>query len=232
MTVLAVTLLVGSVAAFTYTQKLKLERSPVGTARFYDRWLSPECDCPRETTLLTFQLRERELIDATIVDADGDFVKTLLASSEEGAGRVRTEWDGRDEAGRIVPDGDYRVRVRMRDKRRTIVIPVDLHVDSVPPRARLVGVSSTTLAPGDKIVLAYETNEFGRPLLHVDGEVAAAGPGREPVGRKTVVWAGRVRRELLPTGLYSVSLVVEDRAGNRSEPTASAHIAVTAGEER
>jgi hypothetical protein len=229
MTVLAVTLLVGSVAAFTYTQKLKLERSPVGTARFFDRWLSPECDCPRETTLLTFQLRERERIDATIVDADGDFVKTLLASSQEGPGRVRTEWDGRDEAGRVVPDGNYRVRVRMRDERRTIVIPVDIHVDTVPPRALLLGVSSTTLERGEKIELAYETNEFGRPLLLVDDEPAAGGRKRAP-GQKEVVWGGRVRRVLLPPGIYSVSLVVVDRAGNRSEPTASTDIAVIAGQ--
>jgi hypothetical protein len=231
MTVLAVTLLVGSVAAFTYTQRLKLERSPVGTARF-DRWLSPECDCPRATAMLSFQLRERERIDATIVDADGDFVKMLLASSEERAGQVRTEWDGRDEAGRVVPDGEYRVRVRMRDKRRTIVIPVDIHVDTVPPRARLLGVSGTTLAPGDRIFLDYETNEFGRPLLLVDGKPAAGGPEREPAGVKTLTWAGRALRKLLPPGIYSVSLVVEDRAGNRSEPTDSTTIAVTAGEER
>jgi hypothetical protein len=228
MTVLAVTLLVGSVAAFTYTQKLKLERSPVSTARFFDRWLSPECDCPRETTRLTFRLRERERIDATIVDADGDFVRTLLTASEQERGRVETGWDGRDEAGRIVPDGDYRVRVRMRDERRTIVIPVELHVDSVRPRTRLVGVSSTTLEPGDRIVLTYETNEFGEPLLLVDGEVAARGGERKP-GRKTVTWAGRLRRDLLPPGIYAVSLVVEDSAGNRSESTTAAHIAVTAG---
>ena len=98
MIVLAVTLLVGSVAAFTYTQKLKLERSPVSTARF-ERWLSPECGCPGRTARLSFLLRERERIDATIVDGDGSFVKTLLARSEQGPGRVRTEWDGRDEAG-------------------------------------------------------------------------------------------------------------------------------------
>jgi len=228
MTVLAVTLLVGSVAAFTYTQKLKLERSPVSTARFYDRWLSPECDCPRETSRLTFRLRERERIDATIVDADGDFVRTLLTASEQERGLVEMDWDGRDEAGRIVSDGDYRVRVRMRDERRTIVIPVELHVDSVPPRARLVGVSSTTLEPGDKIELRYETNEFGRPLLLVDGEVAARGGGRKP-GRTTVTWSGRLRRDMLPRGIYAVSLVVVDAAGNRSEPTTAAHIAVTAG---
>jgi hypothetical protein len=227
MTVLAVTLLVGSVAAFTYTQKLKLERSPVGTAHF-DRWLSPECDCPHEIARLSFDLGESERIDTTMVDGDGNLVKTFLAGSEQGPGRVRMVWDGRDEAGRIVPDGDYRVRVRMRDERRTIVIPVDVHVDTVAPRAVLVGVSSTTLAPGDRIVLTYETNEFGRPLLLVDGEVAARGGERKP-GRKEVTWAGRLRRDLLPPGIYAVSVVVEDSAGNRSEPTTAAHIAVTAG---
>jgi hypothetical protein len=230
MTLLAVTLLVGSVAAFTYTQKLKLERSPVGTARF-DRWLSPECGCPRETARLSFRLGERERIDSTIVDGNGDLVRMLLTGAEREPGRVRLEWDGRDEAGRIVADGDYRVRVRLRDERRTIVIPVEVHVDTVPPQARLLGVSSTTLEPGEKIELAYETNEFGRPFLLVDDEPAAGGPERTP-GRKTVVWGGRLRRALLPPGIYSVSVIVEDRAGNRSEPTASAHIAVTAGEER
>jgi hypothetical protein len=227
MTVLAVTLLVGSVAAFTYTQKLKLERSPVGKADF-DRWLSPECECPQESAALRFELRERERLDATIVDSDGDFVRTLLTASEQAVGWVETDWDGRDEAGRIVPDGDYRVRVRMRDERRTIVIPVELHVDSVPPQARLLGVSSTTLAPGDRIVLTYETNEFGKPLLLVDGEVAATASAREPEGTK-VRWAGEVSNEPLPPGLYAVTLIVEDSAGNRSEPTRATHIAVTAG---
>jgi hypothetical protein len=227
MTVLAVTLLVGSVAAFTYTQKLKLERSPVGTARF-ERWLSPECDCPRQTARLTFQLRERERIDATMVDGDGNLVKTLLARSERGPGPVRTEWDGRNEAGRVVPDGDYRVRVRMRDERRTIVIPVEVHVDTVAPQVRLLGVSSSSLEPGEEIELRYATNELGRSILLVDDEIAARGPKLQP-GRTTITWAGHVRAALVPAGVYSVSLVVEDSAGNRSEPTDPAHIVVTAG---
>jgi hypothetical protein len=127
-----------------------------------------------------------------------------------------------------VPDGDYRVRVRMRDERRTIVIPVEVHVDTVPPRARLAGVSNTTLAPGESIRLTVETNEFGTPLLLVDGEPAAAGPSGKP-GRREVVWAGRADGAELPPGLYAVTIVVEDQAGNRSEPTRPTHIAVVAG---
>lgn len=224
--VLAVTLLVGSVAAFTYTQKLKLERSPIEKAR-YDRWLSPGCDCPDELAPLSFLLRERERIDATIVDGDGDFVRMLLVASEQQPGRVRMEWDGRDEAGNVVPDGEYRVRVRLRDERRTIVIPVEIHVDTVPPDAELLGVSSMTLGPGEEVELRYSTNEFGRPLLLVDDERAARGRARKP-GSNTVVWTGRVGESVLPAGIYSVSLVVQDRAGNRSDPTSAADITVTA----
>lgn len=226
MTLLAVALLVGSVAAFTYTQKLKLERSPVQAAHF-DRWLSPLCRCAQQTVALSLELRERERIDATIVDADGDFVRTLLTDSERRRGTLEMEWDGRDEAGRVVADGDYRVRLRMRDERRTIVIPVEVHVDTVAPSVRLVDVPDTTLAPGEKVTLDYETNEFGTPLLLVDGALAATGRQGKP-GRREIDWAGRSDGAELPPGLYSVSLVVEDRAGNRSEPTYAASIAVTA----
>jgi hypothetical protein len=84
------------------------------------------------------------------------------------------------------------------------------------------------LGPGEKITLDYETNEFGTPLLLVDGELAATGGARKPEGLTEVEWAGEVANEPLPPGLYSVSLVVEDRAGNRSEPTYAASIVVTA----
>jgi hypothetical protein len=226
MTALAVALLVGSVAAFTYTQKLKLERSPIGRTTF-DRWLSPGCGCEQDTARLRFQLRERERIDATIVDADGERVRTLLTASDEDAGPVELEWDGRDDAGEVAPDGDYRVRVRMRDERRTIVIPVEVHVDTVPPRVALRGVSTTVLAPGETVELTYETNEFGTPLLLVDGEIAATPPPRKP-GRNEVLWAGEAGETELVPGLYAVTFIVEDQAGNRSEPTRPTHIAVVA----
>jgi flagellar hook assembly protein FlgD len=45
---------------------------------------------------------------------------------------VRVRWNGKDDSGAIVPDGVYRLRVRFRKADRTIVIPVDIEVDSQP----------------------------------------------------------------------------------------------------
>jgi FlgD Ig-like domain len=127
MILLAVVLLVGTIAAFTYTEAIKLERKPVGKVRVEGR-LSPGCDCPRETARIGFDLRERERIDVTVANRDGDEVRVLASDLRRPKGRVVLRWDGRDDAGLIVPDGTYRVRVRLRDERRTIVFPEGIKV--------------------------------------------------------------------------------------------------------
>jgi hypothetical protein len=217
--VLAVVLLVGTVAAFSYTEKLKLTRSPVGVARF-DRWISPECDCPQRSARLSFLLRRPQRIDVDVVDVDGDRVRTLAVGERTPAGRVGYIWDGRNDAGEVAPDGRYRVRVRLRDDRRTIVVPVDVSVDAHPPRLAGVEVAPTRVALGEEVEIGFRTNEFGVPLVVVDGEVADRGPAGKP-GRRTVAW------EPQEPGVYRVAVAVEDRAGNVSEPRGEATVVVT-----
>lgn len=129
MTVLAVALLLGCAAGFTQAESLKLERKPLGNARF-DETLSPGCDCPRETASLSFKLHKRDRIDVAVVDEDGEVVRVLAAGLREDAGRVRFSWDGRDDEGQVVPDGVYRVRVRLLQKQRTVTIPEDVRVET------------------------------------------------------------------------------------------------------
>lgn len=226
MTVLALALLLGTMAAFTYTERLKLERKPVANARF-DRWLSPVCECPQETARFSFALREPELIDVTMVNEDGDTVRVLEAGLRQPAGRVILTWDGRDESGRIVPDGAYRVRVRLRDERRTIAIPVDVHVDTEAPDVRLRGISPTSLGPGDELRVRYRASEVSTPILIVDGEEVARG-SRGQAGARTARWAGLVEELALSPRIYSLALAVEDRAGNVSERTQTVGVLVTA----
>lgn len=224
MTFLALALLVGSVAAFAYTERLKLERSPVERTRF-DRWLSPTCSCPGEAAALSFVLREPERIDVTVVDG-GETVRTLAAGLRRPPGRVAFTWDGRDDAGQVVRDGDYRVRVRLRDERRTIVIPKEVHVDTKPPRARLISVSPALLAAGDRVRVRYRANEPARPVLLVDGELAAQGRLRPP-GARRLTWTARLGAVPLAPGPHEIALAVEDRAGNRSAQTDPVTIVVT-----
>ena len=215
---LTVALLLGLVVAFSYTEKVKLARSPVGTPRF-DRWLSPGCACPQEQVTLDFLLRKAHRIDVDVVDSDGDRVRVLATGERQPAGRVVYEWDGRDDEGAVVPDGPYRVRVRLLDDRRTIVIPVEVRVDTKPPRVSAVRVPATAVV-GEGVEIRFRTEEFGVPLLLVDGEVVLRGP------------AGLARRRRLawtPTapGSHRIAVALEDRAGNVSEPVGHPAVVVT-----
>jgi FlgD Ig-like domain len=132
MILLAVALLVGTVAAFTYTEAIKLERKPIGKVRVEGR-LSPGCDCPRETARIGFDMREPERIDVTIANRDGHEVRVLVSDVRRPKGRVLLTWDGRDDAGAVVPAGPYRVRVRLLDERRTVVFPTGIKVTRPAP---------------------------------------------------------------------------------------------------
>lgn len=224
MTLLTLALLVGSVAAFAYTESLKLERSPVGRAEI-DAWFSPVCDCPQETASVSFELRDPERLDVTVVDGDGELVRRLEQNERRAPGQVELVWDGRDEAGRIVEDGGYRVRVRLRDARRTISIPETIHVDTVPPEVGFWRVAQTVLFPGETIEVAYRANEIGRAVLLVDGEAVWRGPLRR-AGDRTVRWDGQAEDGAVPPGVQTLTLAVEDRAGNRSEPTGPVTIVI------
>jgi hypothetical protein len=216
--VLAVALLVGSVAAFAYAERLKLTRAPVGVPRF-DRWLSPDCDCPHEQVTLDFLLRKRDRIDVDVVDEGGESVRVLATRERHPAGRVVYEWDGRDDDGAVVGDGPYRVRVRLRDEERTIVIPMEVNVDTRAPRVFAVRAPATAAA-GQEIEIRFGTNEFGVPLLVADGEVVLRGPAGLPRNPRTLAWTPP------GPGTYRIAISMRDRAGNRSEPAGDVTVVV------
>ena len=97
----------------------------------------------------------------------------MLATGERlPRGRVKYEWDGRDDSGAVVPDGVYRVRVRLLDDSRTIVIPVEVHVDTQPPLVGGVRVSPRSVAAGAQVAIRFRTNEVGTPVVYVGGAEA------------------------------------------------------------
>ena len=205
--VLAVALLVGSAAAFTRTERLKLAPSPVAKPKF-ERHLSPTCDCPHARASLSLLLRRPERLDVSVVDSDGGHVATLADAQDHQAGRVTFEWDGRGDSGQVVPDGLYRVRVRLEHDRRTILIPKTVLVDTAPPKIRIL----SAVAEVDGVVVRYRTNEAVRASLLLNGKRVAK-DSRPSAG----VW----RLVTMPMGippLDEFTLVAVDRAGNRSEP--------------
>jgi hypothetical protein len=200
--VLAVALLVGSAAAFTRSERLKLAASPLGKPKF-ERHLSPTCDCRHATASLSFLLRRPERLDVSVVDSDGGHVATLADGEDFEAGTVSFEWDGKDDGGQVVPDGLYRLKVRLERDRRTILIPKTILVDTAAPQVRILDAVSGV----DGVQVRYRTNETARAILVLDGKKVARG------SKGQVSWQPQ---STPPT--EGLTLVAVDRAGNRAEP--------------
>jgi hypothetical protein len=221
VTVLVLALLGGTAVAFAMTEALKLERSPIAAPDF-DEAFSPTCGCETATATLSFRLRRADRLDLVIVSGDNE-VRMLAGDLDRPKGRVTTTWDGRDDSGAIVPDGNYRLRVHLDDARRTIVIPNDIRIDTQPPEVTIVSAGPSVFSPDgdgrrDEIEVHYEANEEGRPVVLVDGVPTHEGrPRRE--GERTLVWGGRPEGRPFREGTYEVSLQVRDRAGNASRPS-------------
>jgi len=144
----------------------------------------------------------------SVVDSDGGHVATLADAQESEAGIVSFEWDGRDDEGQIVPDGRYRLKVRLQRDRRTILIPKTIVVDTAPPQVRIVEAVTTEAG----VLVRYSTNESVRVRLLLDDE-KIAGDSRLKSGVGRVTWE--------PAGTppaCGVTLVAVDRSGNRTEP--------------
>jgi len=204
---LVLVLLIGSAAAFARTERLKLAASPVAKPKF-ERHLSPTCGCRHASAQLSLLLRGPEKLDVSLVDADGDHVASLAEGQDLAAGRASFEWNGRDDDGQVVPDGLYRLEVRLEHDRRTILIPKTILVDTVPPRVRVL----EAVGEVDGVVVRYRTNEGVRVFLLLNGKKAARGNRRSAgVGRLVTDPMG-----IPPTEGFT--LVAADRAGNRSEP--------------
>ena len=125
-----VALLVGTAAAFGVTESVKLDRSPVSAPRFTSVFTPPQ-----EEARLSFRLRRTDRLDLVVVDEDGQEVRILAQDKRWSRGRVRVDWDGRDDEGDIVPVGPYRLRVQLERARRTITIPKEVLVDAAPGSA-------------------------------------------------------------------------------------------------
>ena len=87
-----------------------------------------------------------------------------MRDRDEPRGRVSYTWDGRDEAGRIVPEARYRPRVRIEEHGRTIVLPNPIRVDTTPPRIRFTDVFPRVFSPDgdgqrDRVTATYEVDE-------------------------------------------------------------------------
>jgi hypothetical protein len=219
---LVLALLLGTAVSFALAERLKLERSAVTGPRI-PRVIGPECGCDTATADMTVRLRRRAVVTASIVDANGEHVRTLAEDERHPPGNLTYEWNGRGDDGEIVRDGAYRLRLDLEDQDRTFTIPAPVRVDTRPPRIRLVEVVPMAISPdgdgyGDRVGFRYTSNQPAGAAVELGGDVVVRGRIRPP-GPARLRWAGMVDGRPVAPGEYPLRLYLEDAAGNRSEPT-------------
>jgi hypothetical protein len=229
VTALVLALLLATAVAFAVAERLKLERSPV-TAPRLTRLVSPTCECDKETARLAVRLREAHVVDAVIVDMDGEQVRTLATDVRRPRGAVRFTWDGRDDAGAVVPDGRYRLSIHLESDDRTIVVPTPIRVDTTPPRLRVVSAVPRVISPdgdgrADRVLFRYRASEGSYAVVHVNGREILRGRFW-PRGPGRVRWGGRMRGTPVRPGTYTAWIVAVDAAGNASEPSVEVPVRV------
>jgi flagellar hook capping protein FlgD len=227
-TALVIVLLAATAAAFAVTERLKLEPSPI-TDTHVDKVFSPVCECDTAAAHVDFRLRRADRVTVEIIGAGSKVVRTLALRERLEAGRLDFAWDGRSDAGGIVAEGNYRPRVILARHGRTFNLPNPIRVDATPPHVRLVSAAPRVFSPdrdgrADKLEVAYRLSEPGHPLLFVNGKRRVQGRWERPSGQ--LEWYGRVAGRSFRTGLYRVTVLARDLAGNLSSPSRTVAVRV------
>ena len=214
--------------AFFATQRLK-RSTPIVTRVFFHQYLGPECGCRKGRVTLRFDLPKAQHVTVSVVNSQGEEVRTFADDQFLGKGTHPFVWNGRNDAGVIVPDGNYRLRVGLRAEGRSVTAPRVLHVDTRPPRPKIIAVTPPTLVPGSagkrgRVRIRFRGPSNPPPLVQVwrtDGPKpvrVASIRGRR--GRSTATWDGMVAGKPAPEGSYLFSVTVQDKAGNRGSAPA------------
>jgi hypothetical protein len=212
-TLIVVGLLSATATAFAVTERLKLEDSPVLNTRI-SPYFSPKIGEGR----IAFRLRREEDIQIDIVDDQGSVVRNAVGAGVFGQAFHQFAWDGRNDAGHVVPDGLYHVQLQLKDEDRTIEFPSTVRVDSTPPSIEDVTIKHRLFSPdgdkrADQVNVHYTLNEPGYGTLYVNGKRVVTSFRKKPVN--TIQWYGRGRRP----GDYRIALAAQDVAGNKAPST-------------
>lgn len=217
-TLLVLALLAATAAAFVRAERLKLEKSPI-LAPSIDDVFSPRCECSEPFAHIAFTLRHGTRVSVSVIDGDGDLVRTLARNRRVPTRRVSLTWSGRDSRERLAPDGTYRLRLDL--GARIVVPPNRIVLDTRAPRTRIDRVSRSVFSPDgdarfDTVQVHYTANERVRAVLYVDGRRFERKKLRDQGG--TFRWNGRLGGRTVPDGTYALSVVARDDAGNLSAP--------------
>jgi hypothetical protein len=230
-------LVAATVGAFFITQHLKVTTPLINGFRHSSDSINPRrgtaCGTPpvdHRALYISFYLQHRsDDVDVWMTDSTGLDVATLATDRfmRGGAHPARTYfiWNGREDNGRIAPDGLYYVKVALLHEGRTVIIsdpsgPLPVQVDTRPPRPRVLSATPHLISPSAPAVVAirYRGTE-GRGAAILLYRTDLPGPPRlvktfGTAGLGSATWDGRINQRPAPAGVYLVGLRVRDAACN------------------
>ena len=249
-------LVAATIAAFFVTQHLKVTTPLVqGAPRPVPGVIDPLHGVPcidgknSGSTTISFYLQHRaDTVVVSVVNDDGDIVRTV-ADGRHMRRDVRTPdgvftWDGREDNGRVAPDGTYYFRVTLLHQGRTVDLKtVPVTVKTVPPHPVVTSVTPAAIPGpgGSNVTIQYAGNENRGGTVLIYRTDLPGGPRLvksflTPWNGQTAVWDGTIGGRPAPAGTYLIGIEVSDAACNtgrypariRSAPTgADAHDVVT-----
>jgi len=228
-------LVAATIAAFFVTQHLKvttplLAGSPRPVPAVIDPLRGVPCMQGRNsgsTTISFYLLHRADTVVVSVVSGlstDGVIVRTV-SNGRHMRKRVRTpdgvfHWDGREDDGKVAPDGTYHFRVALIHQNRTIDLTgVPVKVKTSPPHP-VVTSATPSLIPGTSgthVTIQYAGNESRGGTVRIYRTDLPGGPRLvksflTPWNGHTAIWDGKINGRPAPAGTYLVGLDVSDAA--------------------
>jgi flagellar hook assembly protein FlgD len=206
--ILSVIVVVGVLSGLFVLFPMDWMRAPSVTVSIEQEAFSPNQDGNQDTAVVLYTLSENASVSAHVLDDTRSRVRTLYSQDAQDAGQHSVVWDGRDDHGKIVMDGQHYVRITARGTARETSNTVPVLVDTVAPVIRLANM------PGDMQVKEGDITIEG--VTEPDATVwLNNGPQPVPIDS-----SGGFRIEhRLQEGDNKIELAVTDSAGNRSSIT-------------
>jgi len=180
---------------------------------------SPNGDGVRDTAVTAVTVTEAGSIAVRVTNATGTVIRTFGVVSA--AGVTNVSWDGKSNAGSVVPDGTYTIRLTPRDAVVNAGPAVSRQV-TVVNLLGFVATSTPIFYPQDLDRLAATASlsfRLARPatvtwtILDQSGAVVATHLVNAAVGAGTQTWVFTGRRNdgsMLPVGTYTSSVTASD----------------------
>lgn len=241
-----VVVILATAGSFALAQRLK--RAPTIVYEVHKIALfSPKVEGPAQRARFSFRLRvKQDEVTLLVTNLAGEQIRTIKEDIPVTYGAtVRSSWDGADDAGRSVPDGQYRIQVVLQEAGRAVQLPFTLTKDTTPPTPKLLSIGPEKTGDRPRPELLPRTD--GKPAVV---RYRAVGRSRKiTVFRTDLVrpravlevpitddsgkweWDGTVKGRPVASGTYLVAVSAKDLVGNEGWSMGSADPVAPFGED-